>query len=149
MRIGCNGRYLFASPAFAQDSTVNPFAAAGCEVNEIHFNVKNRHNATPNRTTRLWKGFGLRICRGLVRLYCRPLWNAADTIRNRWHVGRSERLQALLFLPGGTRRSPFVYRCSIEVRVGGQIFLSGDQLHGLSWQDLLLPDKNAEGTRYE
>jgi len=40
MRIGCNGRYLFASPAFAQDSTVNPFAAAGCGVNEIHFNVK-------------------------------------------------------------------------------------------------------------
>jgi hypothetical protein len=31
---------LFASPAFAQDSTVNPLAAAGCGANEIHFDVK-------------------------------------------------------------------------------------------------------------
>jgi hypothetical protein len=38
---------LFASPAFAQDSTVNPLAAAGCGPNEIHFDVKTDKNQHP------------------------------------------------------------------------------------------------------
>lgn len=38
---------LFASPAFAQDSTVNPLAAAGCGANEIHFDVKTDKKQHP------------------------------------------------------------------------------------------------------
>jgi hypothetical protein len=38
---------LFASPAFAQDSTVNPLAAAGCGANEIHFDVKTDNKQHP------------------------------------------------------------------------------------------------------
>jgi len=38
---------LFASPAFAQDSTVNPLAAAGCGANEIHFDVKTDKRQHP------------------------------------------------------------------------------------------------------
>ena len=38
---------LFASPAFAQDSTVNPLAAAGCGANEIHFVVKTDKKQHP------------------------------------------------------------------------------------------------------
>ena len=36
-----------ASPAFAQDSTVNPLAAAGCGANEIHFDVKTDKKQHP------------------------------------------------------------------------------------------------------
>ena len=38
---------LLAFPAFAQDSTVNPLAAAGCGANEIHFDVKTDKNQHP------------------------------------------------------------------------------------------------------
>jgi hypothetical protein len=38
---------FFASPAFAQDSTVNPLAAAGCGANEIHFDVKTDNKQHP------------------------------------------------------------------------------------------------------
>jgi hypothetical protein len=38
---------LFASPAFAQDSAVNPFAAAGCGVNETHSDVKTDKKQHP------------------------------------------------------------------------------------------------------
>ena len=38
---------LFASPAFAQDSTINPLAAAGCGANEIHFDVKTNKRQHP------------------------------------------------------------------------------------------------------
>jgi len=38
---------LVASPAFAQDSTVNPLAAAGCGANEIHFDVKTDKKQHP------------------------------------------------------------------------------------------------------
>ena len=38
---------LFASPAFAQDSTVNLLTAAGCGANEIHFDVKTNKNQHP------------------------------------------------------------------------------------------------------
>ena len=38
---------LFAFPAFAQDSTVNPLAAAGCGANEIHFDVKTDNKQHP------------------------------------------------------------------------------------------------------
>ena len=38
---------LFASPAFAQDSTLNPLAAAGCGANEIHFDVKTNKKQHP------------------------------------------------------------------------------------------------------
>jgi hypothetical protein len=39
---------LFAAPAFAQDSTVNPLAAAaGCGSNEIHFDVKTDKKQHP------------------------------------------------------------------------------------------------------
>jgi len=38
---------LFASPAFAQDSTVSLVAAAGCGANEIHFDVKTDHKQHP------------------------------------------------------------------------------------------------------
>lgn len=38
---------LFASPAFAQDSTANPPAAAGCGTNEIHFDVKTNKKQHP------------------------------------------------------------------------------------------------------
>ncbi len=38
---------LFASPAFAQDSTVNLLAAAGCGANEIHFDVKTDKQQHP------------------------------------------------------------------------------------------------------
>src|SRR5213078_5086753 len=38
---------LFASPAFAQDSTANPLAAAGCGANEIHFDVKTNKKQHP------------------------------------------------------------------------------------------------------
>jgi len=115
---------LFASPAFAQDSTVNPLAAAGCGANEIHFDVKTDKKQHPTAQPDAGKALVYVIDDTLGAR------NAADTIRNRWHLGRSERLQVLFFLSGGTRRSPFVYKCSIEVRAGGQIFRGGDQLHG-------------------
>jgi hypothetical protein len=38
---------LFASPAFAQDSTVDLLAAAGCGANEIHFDVKTDKKQHP------------------------------------------------------------------------------------------------------
>jgi hypothetical protein len=38
---------LFASPAFAQDSTVNLLAAAGCGAKEIHFDVKTNKKQHP------------------------------------------------------------------------------------------------------
>jgi hypothetical protein len=38
---------LFASPAFAQDSTVNALAAAGFGANEIHFDVKTDKKQHP------------------------------------------------------------------------------------------------------
>lgn len=38
---------LFASPAFAQDSTVNLVAAAGCGENRIHFDVKTDRKQHP------------------------------------------------------------------------------------------------------
>jgi hypothetical protein len=48
---------LFASPAFAQDSSVNPMAAAGRGANDIHFDVKTTSSSTqPHNQTliRLW-----------------------------------------------------------------------------------------------
>ena len=38
---------LFASPAYAQYSTVNLLAAAGCGANEIHFDVKTNKKQHP------------------------------------------------------------------------------------------------------
>ena len=38
---------LFVSPAFAQDSTANLLAAAGCGANEVHFDVKTDKNQHP------------------------------------------------------------------------------------------------------
>ncbi len=38
---------LLASPAFAQDSTADPFTAAGCGPNEIHFDVKTDKKQHP------------------------------------------------------------------------------------------------------
>jgi hypothetical protein len=38
---------LFASPAFAQNSTLNSLAAAGCGANEIHFDVKTDKKQRP------------------------------------------------------------------------------------------------------
>jgi len=38
---------LFASPVLAQDSTVDPLAAAGCGANQIHFDVKTDKKQHP------------------------------------------------------------------------------------------------------
>lgn len=38
---------LFASPTFAQDSTANPLAAAGCGPNEVQFDVKTNEKQHP------------------------------------------------------------------------------------------------------
>ncbi|HKW57841.1 MAG TPA: hypothetical protein VJN42_10830 [Candidatus Acidoferrum sp.] len=38
---------LFACPAFAQNSAVNPLEAAGCGANEIHFDVKTDKKQHP------------------------------------------------------------------------------------------------------
>jgi len=38
---------LFASPAYAQNSTLNPLAVAGCGANEIQFDVKTDKKQHP------------------------------------------------------------------------------------------------------
>lgn len=121
---------LFASSAFAQDSTANPLAAAGCGANEIHFDVKTNKKQHPTSQPDAGKALVYVIGAAwsdyvAVHMGTPPTRFGLD---GTW--GRSERLQILLFLSRGTRRSPLVHQRTIEDRAGGQIFHSGDQLHG-------------------
>jgi hypothetical protein len=61
-------------------------------------------------------------------------------------MSRSEWLQVLLLLRGGTRRAPVVHQHAIETSETGEIFDGCDDVHGGGWQILLLQDQNAGET---